>query len=82
MPARKITASDVMTRLMRSARVASGLTQETIAKRLKVTQGAVSRWESEFGTLSANQIIAYAAAVGESPERLFGVYCEERRKRA
>ena len=43
MPAKKITADDVMSRVFKSARAEKGLTQAKIAKRLSMTQTAVSR---------------------------------------
>lgn len=78
MPAKKITANDVMSRVFKSARAEKGLTQAKIAKRLSMTQTAVSRWERQFGTMNAEQIVAYCKIIGASPEEIFAEYCKER----
>lgn len=70
MPAKKITADDVMSRVFKSARAEKGLTQAKIAKRLSMTQTAVSRWERQFGTMNAEQIVAYCKiSSGRTPKK-------------
>lgn len=78
MPAKKITADDVMSRVFKSARVEKGLTQAKIAKRLSMTQTAVSKWERQFGTMNAEQIVTYCKIIGANPEEIFAEYCKER----
>lgn len=78
MPAKKITADDVMSRVFKSARAEKGLTQAKIAKRLNMTQTAVSRWERQFGTMNAEQIVTYCKIIGANPEEIFAEYCKER----
>lgn len=70
MPAKKITADDVMSRVFKSARAEKGLTQAKIAKRLSMTQTAVSRWERQFGTMNAEQIVTYCKIIGANPEEI------------
>ena len=65
MPAKKMTANDVMSKRLRSIRVDNDITQAKIAKRLNMTQTAVSRWERQFGTMNAEQ-------------EIFAEYCKER----
>lgn len=78
MPAKKITADDVMSRVFKSARAKKGLPQAKIAKRLSMTQTAVSRWERQFGTMNAEQIVTYCRIIGANPEEIFAEYCKER----
>lgn len=78
MPAKKITADDVMSRVFKSSRAKKGLTQAKIAKRLSMTQTAVSRWERQFGTMNAEQIVTYCKIIGANPEEIFAEYCKER----
>lgn len=59
MPAKKMTANDVISKRLRSIRANNDITQAKIAKRLSMTQTAVSRWERQFGTMNAEQIVAY-----------------------
>lgn len=44
MPAQKITADERNKRLIKAAIAAQGFTQEKLAKRMGVTQSAVSKW--------------------------------------
>lgn len=78
MPAKKITANDVISKRLKSIRAEKGLTQAKIAKRLSMTQTAVSRWERQFGTMNAEQIVTYCKIIGANPEEIFAEYCKER----
>ncbi|WP_418852086.1 helix-turn-helix domain-containing protein [Ruminococcus sp.] len=78
MPAKKMTANDVMSKRLRSIRTNNDITQAKIAKRLNMAQTAVSRWERQFGTMNAEQIVTYCRIIGANPEEIFAEYCRER----
>lgn len=78
MPAKKITANDVISKRLKSIRADNDITQAKIAKRLSMTQTAVSRWERQFGTMNAEQIVTYCKIIGANPEEIFAEYCRER----
>lgn len=78
MPAKKMTANDVISKRLRSIRADKDITQAKIAKRLSMTQTAVSRWERQFGTMNAEQIVTYCKIIGAKPEEIFAEYCRER----
>lgn len=78
MPAKKITANDVISKRLRAIRADNDITQAKIAKRLSMTQTAVSRWERQFGTMNAEQIVTYCKIIGAKPEEIFAEYCRER----
>jgi transcriptional regulator with XRE-family HTH domain len=78
MPAKKMTANVVMSKRLRSIRTNNDITQAKIAKRLSMTQTAVSRWERQFGTMNAEQIVTYCRIIGANPEEIFAEYCKER----
>lgn len=78
MPAKKMTANDVISRRLRSIRADNDITQAKIAKRLNMAQTAVSRWERQFGTMNAEQIVTYCRIIGANPEEIFAEYCKER----
>ena len=48
-----MTANDVMSKRLKSIRADNDITQVKIAKRLSMTQTAVSRWERQLGTMYA-----------------------------
>lgn len=48
MPAKKLTKSDRVRRILKSAMCAQGLTQQKVAKRFKVSQGTISSWLSGY----------------------------------
>ena len=77
MPAKKITANDVISKRLRAIRADNDITQAKIAKRLNMAQTAVSR-ERQFGTMNAEQIVAYCKIIGAKPEEIFAEYCRER----
>lgn len=79
MPAKKMTANDVISKRLRSIRTNNDITQAKIAKRLSMTQTAVSRWERQFGTMNAEQIVMYCKIIGANPEEIFAEYCKERK---
>lgn len=81
MPAKKMTANDVMSKRLRSIRADNDITQAKIAKRLSMTQTAVSRWERQFSTMNAEQIVTYCKIIGAKPEEIFAEYCKERSAR-
>ena len=58
MPAKKITANDVMSKRLRSIRADNDITQAKVAKRLNMAQTAVSRWERQFGTMIISSVNA------------------------
>ena len=72
MPAKKMTANDVMSKRLRSIRADNDITQA------KMAQTAVSRWERQFGTMNAEQIVTYCKIIGANPEEIFAEYCKER----
>ena len=78
MPAKKITADDVMSRVFKSARAEKGLTQEKAAKRAGITQSALSQREKQFGSMQANEIYLYCKIIGIDPADVFDRYCKER----
>lgn len=78
MPAKKITANDVISKRLRSIRAGNDITQAKIAKRLSMTQTAVSRWERQFGAMNAEQIVTCCKIIGANPEEIFTEYCRER----
>lgn len=43
-----------------------------------MAQTAVSRWERQFGTMNAEQIVTYCKIIGANPEEIFAEYCKER----
>lgn len=79
MPANKMTANYVISKRLRSIRTNNDITQAKIAKRLSMTQTAVSRWERQFGTMNAEQIVTYCKIIGANPEEIFAEYCKERK---
>jgi transcriptional regulator with XRE-family HTH domain len=78
MPAKKMGANDVIAKRLKSIRADKEITQAKIAKRLSMTQTAVSRWERQFGTMNAEQIVTYCRIIGANPEEIFAEYCKER----
>ena len=74
-----MTANDVMSKRLKSIRVDNDITQAKIAKRLSMTQTAVSRWDRQFGTMNAEQIVTYCSIIGANPEEIFAEYCKERK---
>lgn len=78
MPAKKMTANDVISKRLRSIRANNNITQAKIAKRLNMAQTAVSRWKRQFGTMNAEQIVAYCKIIGANPEEIFAILCKER----
>lgn len=78
MPAKKITADDVMSRVFKSARAEKGLTQEKAAKRAGVTQSALSQREKQFGSMRVEEIYLYCKIIGINPAEVFDRYCKER----
>lgn len=79
MPAKKMTANEVISKRLKSIRADNDITQARIAKRLSMTQTAVSRWEQQFGTMNAEQIVTYCKIIGANPEEIFAEYCKERK---
>lgn len=53
------------------ARERAGITQESLAKLLGVTQGAVAHWENGYSAPTASKIPAIAAALGCTVNDLF-----------
>lgn len=78
MPAKKMGTNDVIAKRLKSIRADKEITQAKIAKRLSMTQTAVSRWERQFGTMNAEQIVTYCRIIGANPEEIFAEYCKER----
>lgn len=81
MPAKKITADDVMSRVFKSARAEKGLTQEKAAKRAGITQSALSQREKQFGSMRVGEIYSYCKIIGINPAEVFDRYCKERSTR-
>ena len=81
MPAKKMTANDVISKRLKSIRADNDITQAKIAKRLNMAQTAVSRWERKGSTRKDEQIVTYCKIIGANPEEIFAEYCKERRER-
>lgn len=56
---------------LKEARKAAGLSQEYVARRLNVSQSAVSRWENGYPPLRKHRA-ALAKLYGRSEEEIFG----------
>ena len=54
MPAKKITKSDKVKLIFKTAMCAQGLTQKKVAKKFGVTQCTISEWISNYGNMSVN----------------------------
>lgn len=79
MSAIKVTANDVMSRVLKSARANKGLTQAKAAKLTGITQTALSRREKCFDEMKADDIYVYCRVIGADPVEVFGRFCQERR---
>lgn len=62
--------SAILGRVLKSMREERGVGQKAMAEALDITQGAMSRLEHGTSVISADQLRAAAAALGDSPSEL------------
>lgn len=70
MPAQKITDTDISGRKLRVAITQQGLTQEKIAKRMGVTQTAVSYWIRDIDRISVGNLKRLCRILSISPAEI------------
>ena len=70
MPAQKITDTDISGRKLRVAITQQGLTQEKIAKRMGVTQTAVSYWIRDIDRISVGNLKRLCRILNVSPSEI------------
>lgn len=71
MPAQKITDTDISGRKLRVAITQQVLTQEKIAKRMGVTQTAVSYWIRDIDRISVGNLKRLCRILSISPAEIF-----------
>ena len=57
---------------IRALRKEHGYSQEQMARKLHITQGAISQWENGLTVPAADQLVALADAFGISVDQLLG----------
>ncbi len=70
MPAQKITDTVLSGRKIKMAIAKQGLTQEKIAKRMGVTQSAVSYWISDIDRISVGNLKRLCRILSVSPAEI------------
>ena len=70
MPAQKITDTVLSGRKIKMAIAQQGLTQEKIAKRMGVTQSAVSYWISDIDRISVGNLKRLCRILSVSPAEI------------
>ena len=70
MPAQKITDTVLSGRKIKMAIAQQGLTQEKIAKRMGVTQSAVSYWISDLDRISVGNLKRLCRILSVSPAEI------------
>lgn len=56
---------------LRAARLAAGLTQEGLARKMGVTLRTVTRWEESIGQPNGSKLIALAGLLGIDPDEFY-----------
>lgn len=72
MPAQKITDDERNKRLIKAAIAEQGLTQEKLAKRMGVSQPAISKWMKSIDQMTIRDFMRMCAILRIEPSELLG----------
>ena len=70
MPAQKITDDERNKRLIKAAIAEQGLTQETLAKRMDVSQAAIAKWTKSIEQMTIRDFRRMCAILRIEPKEL------------
>ncbi|MGN1417429.1 MAG: helix-turn-helix domain-containing protein [Oscillospiraceae bacterium] len=73
MPAKQVTPSMRAERILKSARIAKGMDQNTAAKKLNITSSTVSRWEKDIFGVKLSDVLHMCKLYGVEPNQILEV---------
>lgn len=73
MPAKKVTRSEKMRRVLKAAQAAKGMTQNDVAKRMKVDRSTISKWYSHAGNMSVDEFCLLCQVLAISPQDILSI---------
>ena len=73
MPAKKVTRSDRVCRVFKSAQAAKGMTQADVAKRLGVDRSTISKWYNHADDMSVGNFRLLCRVLSIAPHDVLSI---------